>query len=446
MKVMLMTTPRPKEGDSPLHFGCGRPPQGLGFIAARLEWAGHEVEIVDLYTFGGEGISGDSTTIQHVGIQLDIDLDYKIKSFNPDFIGMHISTITHLNAYELSARLAKDYPEITQVCGGPHPTLFPDEVPGSFSYAVKGAGEFAMYNIVEDNPIAGSFSEQSVFIMDGGCIPSDTLNTLPFPNYDHFIGLPYNFSIADEFGVEGKALTLNTSRGCPYSCKFCAAKYVHPNYSEVGGFAVAQEMHKLHKKYGIDTFYFREDNFTANPKRVEAFCNLLLLTKNRAKFKWVCESRARGLSPELIALMAEAGCKGLYIGCESGSDRVLKLMNKGETTEDYKRVFPILKEHGINTYTTWMFGFPGEKESDRRATQALINELEPTSADKFVFIGIPISDMYRTLDASGHYEYKDKYGFIFPYGYYKMATELYGEDDPKVRYVRDCYGHSIHTS
>jgi radical SAM superfamily enzyme YgiQ (UPF0313 family) len=445
MKVMLMTTPRPKEGDSPLHFGCGRPPQGLGFIAAFLEKAGHKVEIVDLYTFGGEGIVGDSTSIQHIGTQLDIDLDYKIKSFQPDFIGMHISSITHINAYELSARLAKDYPKITQVCGGPHPTLFPDEVPGSFSYAVKGAGEFAMLNIVEDNPIAGSFSEQSVFVMDGGCIPSNTLNTFPFPDYDKFINLPYNYGL-DEFGIDDKALILSTSRGCPYSCKFCAGKYVHPNYSKMGAYAVVSEMHKLKKKYDVSTFYFREDNFTASRKRLTDFCNLLLLTSNRAKFKWVCESRARGLTPEIIELMAQAGCIGLYIGCESGSDRMLRLMHKGEKAEHYEAVFPVLKANGINTYTTWMFGFPGERGEDAGLTERLIAKLEPTSVDRFIFIGIPISDMYRTLDASGHYEYKDKYGFIFPYGYFEKATALYGKNDPKVKYVRDCYGHSLHTS
>jgi radical SAM superfamily enzyme YgiQ (UPF0313 family) len=445
MKILLMTTPRPKQGDSPLHFGCGRPPQGLGFIAAMLEQSGHKVEIVDLYTFGGEGVVGDSTTIQSIGTQLDIDLDYKIKSFKPDFIGMHISTLTHLNAYELSARLARDYPDITQVCGGPHVTLFSKDVPGTFVYAVKGAGEFAMLNIVEDNPLNGFFNTQSVFVIDGGSLTSDTLSAISFPDYSKFIDMPYNYGL-DEFGLTGKALILNTSRGCPFNCRFCAGIHVHPGYSCMRAFSIVSEMHKLNKKYDVSTFYFREDNFTASPTRIEEFCSLLLLTSNRAKFEWVCESRARGLTPDLIELMAQAGCKGLYIGCESGSNRMLYEMNKGETTEDYKRVFPILKEHGINQYTTWMFGFPSERGEDARMTERLIEELNPTSADRFIFIGIPISDMYLKLDKSGDYEYKDKYGFIFPHGYYDKATALYGKNDPKVEYVRKAYGNSLHSS
>jgi radical SAM superfamily enzyme YgiQ (UPF0313 family) len=445
MKVLLLTTPRPEQGDSPLHFGCGRPPQGLGYIAALLEQNGHETEIVDLYTFGGEGVVGDSTKIQSIGMQLDIDLDYKIKSFEPDYIGMYISTLTHINAYDMSNRLAKDYPHIPQVCGGPHVTLFPESVPDTFAYAVTGAGEYVMLNIVERNPLGGQRNSNGVFVIDGGYVSSINLKRLPWPDYDKFINLPYNFSL-EEFGIDEDALILNTSRGCPFRCTFCAGKYVHPKYSCNTGFNVAAQMHKLYDKYGIKNFYFREDNFTASPKRLDEFCDVLLLTSNRAKFKWVCESRAKRLTPAVVEKMAKAGCVGLYIGCESGSDRVLKLMHKMETVEDYRTVFPILKANGINTYTTWMFGYPGETALDAHATLTLSEELEPTSADYFIFIGIPKSIAYNRMDSTGDYEYKDKYGFIFPHGYLDKATGLYGYNDPKVKYVREAYGDSIHTS
>jgi radical SAM superfamily enzyme YgiQ (UPF0313 family) len=439
-KVLLMTTPRPEQGDSPLHFGCGRPPQGLGYIAAVLEDEGNEVEILDLYTFGSGGIVDDSTTIQHSVEALDIDVDETIKQFEPDYIGMHISTLTHLNAYELSARLAKDYPHITQVCGGPHPTLFPESVPASFAYAVKGAGEFPMRSIVEEWVIEGKTNGNGVLIIDGGCVTQQALNIMPWPDYSKFMSLPYNYSL-NEFGIEGDAIILNTSRGCPYSCRFCAGIRVHPKYVSQNAFRVVAQMHKLNRQFGTTNFYFREDNFTADLTRVEAFCETIRNTTGGIpKYKWVCESRAKGLTEPLIAKMAESGCAGLYIGCESGSDRILELMNKKETTEDYKRVFPLLKKYGINTYTTWMYGFPGEEARDMLKTQRLIEKLQPTSADQFLFIGIPRSEMYDLLDEQGFYEYKDKYGFIFPHGYLEKATALYGKNDPKVQYVRKCYG------
>jgi radical SAM superfamily enzyme YgiQ (UPF0313 family) len=120
-------------------------------------------------------------------------------------------------------------------------------------------------------------------------------------------------------------------------------------------------------------------------------------------------------------------------------------MNKQETTEDYRRVFPLLHDNYINTYTTWMYGFPGERGEDALMTERLIEELNPTSADRFIFIGIPISDMYRWLDREGHYEFKDKYGFIFPHGYYDRAAALYGKNDPKVEYLRKEYADTKRT-
>lgn len=437
MKVLLMTTPRPRQGDSPLHFGCGRPPQGLGFIAANLEEFGHETRIVDLYTFAGEHLLLDSTKIQNMPEQFNICIDDEIKDFEPDYIGMHISTLTHLNAYELSYKLKLRYPHIKQVCGGPHPTLFPESVPSSFDQAVKGAGEYQMLYIVNEQPMAGYYNDNGVFISDGRCMPQAYMHRLEWPDYDKFINMPYNFSLG-EFGINEDAIILNTSRGCPYSCKFCAGIYVHPKYSYIPAINVVEHMLKLSDKYGIKNFYFREDNFTANWDRVDEYCRLL----EGYGFKWVCESRARGITPERAERMARSGCAGLYIGCESGSNRVLHLMNKQETTEDYRRVFPLLRDNGINTYTTWMYGFPGERTEDMVMTQRLIDELKPTSADQFIFIGIPISDMYLWLDQEGHHEYKDKYGFIFPHGYLEKATALYGYNDPKVQYVRNLYGDS----
>jgi radical SAM superfamily enzyme YgiQ (UPF0313 family) len=248
---------------------------------------------------------------------------------------------------------------------------------------------------------------------------------------------PYNFSLG-EFGIDEDAIILNTSRGCPYSCKFCAGITVHPKYSQMAAYRVVSHMLDLSDKYGIKNFYFREDNFTANWDRVDAFCQML----EGYGLRWVAESRVAGITPERAERMARSGCAALYLGCESGSNRMLHLMNKQETTEDYRRVFPILHQNYIQTYTTWMYGFPGERGEDSLMTQRLIEELTPTNVDQFIFIGIPISDMYRWLDREGHYEHKDKYGFIFPHGYYDRAAALYGKNDPKVAYLRKEYAES----
>ena len=141
----------------------------------------------------------------------------------------------------------------------------------------------------------------------------------------------------------------------------------------------------------------------------------------------------------MIAKMAQAGCIGLYIGCESGSPRILENMRKDETREDFLEKFPILHQHGISTYTTWVYGTPGETQSDRRLTDEFITVLRPTAVDRFVYLGIPKSDYYNQILSEGKYEFIDKNGFLYPNGYLSLTTALYGYDDPRVQYVRRIY-------
>ena len=81
------------------------------------------------------------------------------------------------------------------------------------------------------------------------------------------------------------------------------------------------------------------------------------------------------LSPKLIEKMAKSGCVGLYIGAESGSERMLKYMRKGETREDFIEKMPIIHASGMTTYTTWVFGLPSETEKDRDDTRRFIEDL-----------------------------------------------------------------------
>jgi radical SAM superfamily enzyme YgiQ (UPF0313 family) len=114
---------------------------------------------------------------------------------------------------------------------------------------------------------------------------------------------------------------------------------------------------------------------------------------------------------------------------------MLSARKKGETVEDFRRVFPLLKGAGIGTYSTWVIGLPGETEADRRMSADLRAELASTSSDVFVYIGIPKSAVYEELLRSGGYEFKEPNGMLYPRGYLRMAQDLYGEDDPRCRYV-----------
>jgi len=429
-RVLLLTAPRPEREYSPVHFGDNRPPQGLGYLAAYIKQYGHTANIIDLYAFGGRDMKNNPFVSQEeVGEQLNIDLDEEIALFNPDFIGMYVHSMSFEAASNLSEYLKNAYPHIQQIAGGPHPTLMPESIPATFDYVVSGEGEIALLYIIE---------ERTKDRMIKGChLDSKALENLPWPDFDLFWKKPYNFGLKLFNKDISPVLTISTSRGCPFRCRFCGVKNIFSKYTTISAHHIFERMKQLSQKYNTNTFYFREDCFTANLKRLSDFCDLII--KSGRKLQWVCESRVKELSPEMIEKMARAGCIGLYIGCESGSPRVLQRMRKDEKREDFIEKFPILKNSGIETYTTWVYGTPGETSADRALSDELIEILKPTVADCFVYIGIPISDYYQELYTNKEYEFLDKNGFLYPNGYLSLATVLYGQDDPRVVYIRRVY-------
>ena len=429
-RILLLTAPRPSVVETPLHFGDNRPPQGLGYIAAYLNAHGHETSIIDLYHFGGEAERSNEGVNQEETFQnLFIDLDFEIQTFNPDFIGMYIHTMSFYKACELGKYLKEKYPHIKLLCGGPHPSVLPVTVPSYFDYVVVGEGEFVSLEIVE-----GRIKER---IVQGRKV--ENLDILPWPDYDDFFSKPYNWKLK-LFGHEilEPVMSLNTTRGCPFPCKFCGVQSISGSgVRSVSPERLVDKVEELKDKYGIQGVYFREDNFTTDIGRLKKFCELMI--RNRINLKWACESRIKDLSPSLIELMARAGCCGLYIGVESGSPRMLEYVKKMEKVEDFLEKFPILHDNGIRTYTTWIFGLPTETREDRVLSRKLLDKLAPTAYDEFVYIGIPKSDFYRQMEKNKEYEFKESNGFIYPKGYLSLSRQLYGEKDPRNLYVENMY-------
>ncbi|MDA1303629.1 MAG: radical SAM protein [Nitrospirae bacterium] len=470
-KILLFTAPRPRPDYTPLHFGDNRAPQGLGYVAAYLERFGHICKIVDLYAFTWKfkgvvtevkspwrkkqdksglnwqrTMDGDLNTVEDHSrggfnqnnsdgtIDLGTDLEAVIDDFKPDFIGMYIHTMSFDTAVELSAALKKYYPETPQMCGGPHPSVMPETLPESFDFVVMGEGEESALGIVE--------GREKNRIIKGVQIAEDAMDFLPWPNIDHFWEYPYNWGLKlFGHGEITPTVSLNTSRGCPFPCKFCGVQDVSGGrFRHVSARRIFEHVVWLQEKYGAQGIYFREDNFTVSLQRVEEFCDLII--ENGVKIQWACESRVNKLSPQMIEKMAKSGCVGLYIGVESGSDRVLQFMQKLESRADFLEKFPILHSNGISTYTTWIYGAPTETPEDRRETDSLIEIIKPTTIDAFIYLGIPKSDWYRMVEDNNWYEFKDRNGFIYPTGYLGYARELYGVSDPRVEYVERIYSEN----
>ena len=401
--IVLVRPPAPIEKDSPLSLGDLRPPLSLAFLEAYLHSHDLRAEIIDLYIQ-----PFPKNTAEYW-------LPY-ISALRPRFIGIYVHSSALVTALTFIKKI-KFATGLPIVVGGPHFTLFPETIPDTVDYVVCGEGETALYELLTTK------SKNMPRIISG--TPLD-IDSLPWPSFDYFINQPYDFAI-DMFSMAPLVLPMNTSRGCPFKCKFCSNRRIFNGQSRLASAEkIFEEMVRLNKKYGATGIFFREDNFTQQPGRVLELCRLI---KNRGlRIDWACESRVDILCnhKKLLIEMASCGCKGLYLGVESGSQRVLDLMRKNITIGQIEKVFNTCKKLGVKTYASMVYGYPGETEVERGETDAMLERISPDAVSRAVFIGIPISDIYEELLQSGEYCYIDDAGFIYPNGYRELCAKIYG--------------------
>lgn len=406
LDVILIRPHRPLDpSKSPLTLGDRRQPLGLGFLQAYLQKHGFRVEILD-------------NDIQRPPVgSIEWTVEY-IKAKRPRFVGVYVHSAGVPEALALMQAIRKEV-DVKFMVGGPHYTLFPDDAPEWIDHVVVGEGELAMLDIVQGRKCPRIHSRELIANLD----------ELPWPSYDYFINQEYDFSIS-MFDMKPCVVSVNSSRGCPYACTFCGVQSVWGRrYRVFSAEYVYKYIRSLRRKYNVRGVYFREDNFLCSIKRVEKFCDLLL--RDNFRLEWACEARVDTLDNNvgLLESIAASGCRGLYIGVESGSQRVLDLMNKQITLEQIIRVFDACKKVGIKTYASMCYGIPGETAKDRIETRKFLERIKPDAVSEAVFIGIPKSPLYDWLLKNEEYYYKDERRFLYPNGYRELCEEIYGGKD-----------------
>ncbi len=398
MNVLLTTSPAPAK--SPFFCNEKRFPLGVGFLLSVLRRAGHKVYFIDNFLKLTRFWEDDFLMRKEI-----------------DFVGIYASTICFNGTKEIISgcdglRKSGRWRGKIMV-GGPHTSVDIESIPPAVDFIVRGEGEHAILDIVEDRALTK--------IVDGKRV--EKLDELPPPAYDIFANHQPPYENTVECFPDNPVFTMNTSRGCPYTCKFCSVQGVWGRkYRMFSAERVYEDIKWLQKDFGVKGIYFREDNFTASLPRVDQFCEKLLMDHNQ--IKWLCETRVKPLPKEILKTMARAGCKWLYLGCESGSQRVLDKIDKRITVDDIRNVINWCKELGIKCYTSWIIGTPGEEESDRAATFSLIDELKPFSAGIHVFIGLPGSVFYHEMLNNRQYVYKDDLGLLYSSDWNKLAIRL----------------------
>lgn len=396
--ILLTTSAAPEQ--TPFSTTEKRPPIGIGFLISTLREAGHNVFFIDNYLSPSNFL----------------ETDY-LKRHRIDFVGIYTNTICFRDSlrmfYLLEEMRQRGFWNGKIIAGGPHASVCPETIPRFVDHVVIGEGEYAVRDIV-----AGKVTERIVRYPSIG-----NLDELPMPAWDYFTDLPYNWG--GNWLPEAPVFTMNTSRGCPFSCTFCSVCSIWgKRYTSFSAERVVSDIEYVVRHYGARGIYFREDNFTLKRERLVSFCNLLI--ERNIRIPWVCESRVSNLDRELVVLMARAGAVGFYFGVESGSQRLLDFMKKGISVEQIRNAFRWCHELDIKTAASVIVGVPTETEDDLRMTAALLEELQPTVTWFNIFVGIPDSELFRYAQEHGYVEFIDDRGLAYMKGHNRRVELFYG--------------------
>ena len=219
-----------------------------------------------------------------------------------------------------------------------------------------------------------AFKKHGAYIKTAARKVMRELDCLPMPAWDILDITPYKKMWLQHAGFF--SINIGTTRGCPFKCNWCAKPIYGNRYNARSPQHVINEIRYLNDKFGIDHIWFCDDIFGLKPGWVNEFADLV--EKEKLKFKFKIQSRADLLVQEnYVNALSRAGCDNVWMGAESGSQKILDAMDKGITTEQIKEATAILKKHNIKPSFFIQFGYLGETMKDIKLTIKMINRLMP---------------------------------------------------------------------
>lgn len=182
------------------------------------------------------------------------------------------------------------------------------------------------------------------------------------------------------------SVTLSTQRGCPYTCRWCSTAVYGQSYRRRSAIQVAEEIVQIKAQYQPDQLWFVDDVFTVSHKWLRAFHEAVLA--RHAIIPYECITRAERLNEEVLQLLKESGCFRVWIGAESGSQRIIDAMDRRVEAKQVQAMTITAQNMGIETGTFIMLGYPGETEADIYLT---LEHLKKANPDLFtITVAYPI--------------------------------------------------------
>lgn len=408
MKVCLISAPTANQFDSrtmgeteAARIMGELAPVGILSLAAVLEAKGLQPAVVDLNRVYYSWLQDpDRDKTDFCSFAGDYFAGRDFDGF--DFFGFSTVCSSYPLTLRIAAEVKQAHPESVVVLGGPQASVVDVSTMHAYPFidmVVRGEAEQTLPDLVDALTRHSSLaavpgitfrrSEDGQIVRNTAAPLVADLDALPFPAFHLFPDVRFCRHFPLELG-----------RGCPFSCTFCSTNdFFRRNFRLKSPAQMIADMRRIRQTYGISSFELVHDMFTVDRKRVVAFCEALLESKE--EFTWGCSARTDCVDEELIALMSRAGCRGIFFGIETGSRRMQKIIDKGLELNDSTERVRSCDKFKINTAVSLMAGFPDETMDDLRDTAAFfVDSLRYDHADPQLSIlaplaGTPISTQHK---------------------------------------------------
>lgn len=307
---------------------------------------------------------------------------YGITGVSPQFIYMK----------KIIELLKNREPHKPVIVGGVHATVLPQHILDNTlaDACVVGEGERVLAGIIQGE----DFSDRIIKDEETLRLPSFLPDRKAIDYYSYLV--PRTFGYMADVKREASIIT---GRGCPYSCAFCASKKMYGGRVRFDSAEfVVKEFLYLRDEFGVEMVNVLDDTFILDKKRVYEICQGL----KGQNIKWFCLTRSDCIDKELLIEMKKAGCLSLAIGFETGSDRMLKLLNKKITVAQSRECVKMVSKLGFMINGQLMTGLPTETLEDVELTRKFIED--NPEIDTF---GL---HMFRPYPGSDIWDYPEKYG------------------------------------
>ncbi|MDD2805041.1 MAG: radical SAM protein [Elusimicrobiales bacterium] len=373
MKILLVHPPQ-RLGRAQRGLENIMPPLSLLYLASSLKKAGHEVKLLDLYA---SPLPPEEELAAMTG-------------FKPELAGFATYPGSIDETYRLAKALRAASPGTFQVLGGLYASYLPEIALSQCQAdaAVLGEGEATLCElaaaVAEGVPLAKvaglCYRKHNATFRSAPRSPLLNIDALPWPAYDLLDFDAYRLPPTRAVS-RGRVSSVLSARGCNFNCSFCSHHYGYfCHIRRRNPEDVVEEMRHVARMYAVKEFRFEDCAFTADPARAKQIC--ALLKERLPGTAWNCDVRADTASDGLFAAMRAAGCSRVFLGVETGSQKMLGELgaNKAIRLDQVRNTVKLAKKHGMRINCSFVLGLPGETLETAMESLKFALELDPDYA------------------------------------------------------------------